>query len=319
MKNIILVTTILLSALLNAQVIPTINSKGGAMVLPEGKFKMAIKNISFNRDKMYEGTKEVNNQQGLDASANVTLLGLVYGLSKNFDVKVIVPYKQLSADATLPNTSAGMKFPVKIENKGLGDIVVMGRYKLMSIQENGYALSIGAGVKLPTGSSDEKFEQGPPSNPNMTTPMPTQPGTGSAEYKLELGFSKMLTSNMRIDAHTMYTYRPLAENNYDFGDELSYDLGVSYGVLKSLNLGLEYNGKYNTDTDSGTDPEPVQPFPFKSFSGTVGYVTPQIQWLPFEKPKMHLDLGVSILAHYNVSVYQPLEKQRYIVRIGYLF
>ncbi|WP_188108574.1 transporter [Sulfurimonas lithotrophica] len=319
MKKSLLYAFIVLSVTINAQVIPTVNSKGGAMVLPEGKFKMLIKNISFDKDTMYKGTNEVYNQQGLDASANITLFGLVYGVSKNMDLKVIVPYKRLSADATLPNTYAAMKFPVKIDNKGLGDIIVMGRYKLVSMKDKGYAISIGAGVKLPTGSSDEKFEKGPPSNPNMTTPMPTQLGTGSAEYKLELGFSKMLMPNMRIDAHTMYTYRPDAKHDYDFGDELSYDLGINYAVLKSLNLGIEYNGKYNTDTDSGTDPEPVNPFPFKSFSGTIGYITPQIQWLPFDKPKIHVDFGVSLLTHYNASVYQPLEKQRYIFMVGYLF
>ena len=59
--------------------------------------------------------------------------------------------------------------------------------------------------------------------------------------------------------------------------------------------------------------------PFKAFSGTVGYVTPQIEFLPFSKPKVHFGVGVSFLANYNVDEYQPLEKQRLIFRFGYLF
>ena len=318
MKKIILMT-IAGFAILNAQVIPGINSKGGAMVLPEGKIKIGIKHINFTRDTMYDGSSEVTNVQGLEAKANITLIGLVYGVAKDFDLKVILPYKNFHAEATLPNTSAGMKFPVEIDNKGLGDMVLMARYKLLHEDTYGYALSIGAGVKLPTGSTDEIFEVSPPSSPNMNTPLPTQLGTGAAEYKAELGFSKVFDSDLRIDAHTMYTYRVLAKNDYDFGNELSYDLGINYGVTKNINLGVEYNGKYNTQTDSGTDPEPVTPFPFKAFSGVVGYVTPQVQWLPFDKPKLHIGVGVSILANYNVKVYQPLEKQRYVVRLGYLF
>jgi hypothetical protein len=59
--------------------------------------------------------------------------------------------------------------------------------------------------------------------------------------------------------------------------------------------------------------------PFKAFSGTVGYITPQIHYVPFGKPKIHFDFGVSILTHYNLSEAQPLEKTRFVIRMGYLF
>ena len=311
-------TTLALTSLvmLNAQVIPGINSKGGAMVLPKGKFKAVIKQINFKRDTMYSGTDEVKNIQGLEAKAKITLLGLVYGITDKTTIRVVIPYKDFHAEANLPTTAG---FPVEIDNKGLGDSVVMLRHQVLTMQDYGYAVSIGAGVKLPTGSSDETFVKGPPFNPNMNTPLPTQLGTGEAEYKVELGFSKIFENNMRIDAHTMYTYRPKAKNNYDFGNELSYDLGFVAGVTKNINLGVEYNGKYNTDTDPGNDPEPVSPFPFKAFAGSVGYITPQIQWLPFDKPKLHVDFGMSFLAHYNTKEYRTLEKERFIMRIGYLF
>ncbi|RLA75112.1 MAG: hypothetical protein DRG78_20795, partial [Epsilonproteobacteria bacterium] len=104
-------------------------------------------------------------------------------------------------------------------------------------------------------------------------------------------------------------------------DELSYDLSYIYGVTKNINLGIEYNGKYNTTTDMGTDTNPIMraKLPFKAFSGTAGYITPQIEFLPFDKPKFHVGVAVSFLAHYNVDEYQPLEKQRVAIRIGYLF
>lgn len=119
----------------------------------------------------------------------------------------------------------------------------------------------------------------------------------------------------------MYTYRPKAEHDYDFGNELSYDVSFTSAMSKNINLGLEYNGKYNSATDMGEDTNAIlrSKLPFKAFSGTVGYITPQIEFLPFEKPKLHIGVGVSFLAHYNVSEYQPLEKERLVVRIGYLF
>ncbi len=307
---------ILVSAIsLNAQVIPGINSKGGAMILPDGKLKMGIKHIYIKKNSMYKGTSEVTNSEELDATANITLLGLRYGVSKSFDLRVVVPYKQIEATAKLgPNNIA-------IDNKGIGDIIVMGRYVVLPMVEYGFQLSVGGGVKLPTGSTDSGFKKAPPFAIGENTPMPTQMGTGETEYKAELGVTKLISTSMEIDFHTMYTYRPKAENDYDFGDELSYDLSFTGAATKNINLGIEYNGKYNTKTDMGSDTNAMlrSKLPFKAFSGTVGYITPQIEFLPFDKPKLHMGIGVSFLAHYNVKEYQPLEKQRYMFRIGYLF
>ena len=314
MKKITL-ATLATTMLLSAQVIPGINSKGGAMTMPEGKFKVGLKHINLKRDSMYNGSEEVTNKQNLDATANITLLGLVYGVTDKFDVKIVLPYKSIEATANLgPND-------VAIDNSGIGDAVLMGRYVVLPMKEYGFQLSLGAGIKFPTGSTDSGFKKAPPFAQNENTPMPTQMGTGAYEYKAELGVSKLITKDMRIDFHTMYTYRPLAHNDYDFGNELSYDLAFTGAITKNINLGIEYNGKYNSETDMGNDTNPVlqAALPFKAFSGTVGYITPQIEYMPFDKPKLHLGVGVSVLAHYNVSEYQPLEKQRFIVRLGYLF
>jgi len=314
MKRIIL-ASLVGGVLLQAQVLPGINSKGGAMTLPEGKLKMGIKYIYMKRDTMYDRNHEVKNQQNLDATANITLLALRYGVSKNFDIRVALPYKQIDATAQLgPNS-------VAIDNKGIGDMVVMGRYVVLPMKEYGYQLSVGAGVKLPTGSTDDGFKKAPPFAQNTNTPLPTQMGTGAYEYKAELGISKLINEDMRVDFHTMYTYRPKAEHNYDFGDELSYDLSFTAAVTDKINLGIEYNGKYNSDTDMGDDTNPIlrSKLPFKAFSGTVGYITPEIEFVPFGKPKIHVGMGVSFLAHYHVAEYQPLEKTRYTFRFGYLF
>ena len=308
-------TILLSSILLQAQVIPTINSNGGAMTLPKGKLKMGVKYIYLKKDSMFDGSNQEVNKEQLDASAKITILGLVYGVKDNFDIKVALPYKDIKATAKLGQNG------VAIDNNGIGDMVIMGRYVVVPMQESSYQLSIGGGVKLPTGSTNNGFKQAPSFAKNINTPLPTQMGTGEFEYKAELGLSKVIDNNMRVDFNTIYTYRPKAKHNYDFGNELSYDLSFTDAITKNINLGIEYNGKYNTKTDMGEDTNPMlrSKLPFKAFSGTVGYITPQIEYLPFDKPKIHIGLGISFLAHYNVSEYQPLEKQRVIFRLGYLF
>ena len=299
---------------LYADVIPGINSKGGGMLLPEGKLKVAYKYMNFDRNSMFDGSNEVPNKEQLNATANINILMLKYGISSDFNIALIAPHKNLEATAKLgPNN-------VAIDNSGIGDILLMGIYKLTDMKQDGYQTALKFGIKLPTGSTDDGFKKAPPFAQNVNTPLPTQMGTGAAEYKLGIGGSKLF-DHARVDANMMFTYRPKAEYDYDFGNELSYDIGYMYALHEKFNIGLEYNGKYNSSTDMGNDTNPMlrKMLPFKAFSGTVGYVTPQIQFLPFGKPKIHLDMGVSFLLHENVKEYQPLEKKRFIVRFGYLF
>ncbi|SMC09126.1 transporter [Nitratiruptor tergarcus] len=304
-----------LSPSLFAQVIPGINSKGGAMVVPEGKLKMAMKHIYFQRKHMFDGSHEVTNKENLDATANITLMVFRYGIVNNGDIRLMIPYKRIDATAKLgPNN-------VAIDNSGIGDIAIIGKYVLLPMKQYGYQVAVEAGVKFPTGKTDKGFKKAPPFAQNIATPLPTQPGTGGAEYKFGLGFSKILSNTWRVDAHTMYTYRPKAKHDYDFGNEITFDIGTTKAITKNINIGLEYNFKYNSKTNMGNDTNPIlrSKLPFKAFSGSAGYITPQIEFLPFDKPKLHIGVGVSFLAHYNLKEYQPLEKRRVVLRIGYLF
>ncbi|MFA5460892.1 MAG: transporter [Sulfurimonas sp.] len=312
-KNIL--TLIAIPFLLSADVVPAINSKGGALVLPEGKLKANIKHLSFDRKNMFNGKNEVKNKENLDATANITLFDLVYGLTQDTSIGMVIPYKNIQAKASLGGNT------VEIDNKGLGDIILFARHVILPMQEYGFQLSIDGGLKLPTGATNGAFKKAPPVANGANTPMPTQMGTGEFEYKIGAGVTKMIDESWESDAHILYTYRPKAHNNYDFGDEIAIDLSTTKAIMKKLNIGLEYNFSYNTKTSMGEDTNaPLRAIlPFKAFSGSTGYITPQVEFLPFEKPKIHFGFGVSFLSNYDLKEYQPLEKIRYLFRMGYLF
>jgi hypothetical protein len=298
---------------LGAQVIPGIDTKAGGMVLPKGKAVMAIKNIYLKKNHMFDGTHEVDNKENLDATANITLLALRYGIANNMDIRVVMPIKQIDATAQLGS------YGVAIDNSGLSDMVVMGKYRFYN--QNGLQLAVGAGLKLPTGSTSKGFKKAPPFAKGVKTPLPTQPGTGKAEYKMEAGLSKVFSLGFRLDMQAMYTYRPKAKNDYDFGNEFLFDAGIVKALSDKFNVGLEYNFKYNSATDMGNDTNPMlrAKLPFKAFSGSAGYLTPEIQFLPFGKPKLFVGAGMSFLVHKNLKEYQPLEKRRFLLRVGYMF
>jgi len=315
MKNLVISSLLITPILLSADVIPAMNSKGGAMVLPEGKVKMTLKHIQFERENMFNGSSEVQNRENLDATANVTLLKLNYGLSKTTTVGLIVPYKNIEATAKLATND------VAIDNSGVGDVILVARHVILPMSEYGFQLSLDGGVKLPTGSTDNGFKKAPAFATGIDTPMPTQMGSGEFEYKLGMGLTYMVDDSWEIDAHSMYTYRPKADNSYDFGNELSFDISTTKAITNQINIGVEYNFIYTTSTDMGSDTNAMlrSMLPFKAFSGNAGYITPQIEFLPFGKPKIHFGAGVSFLANYDLKEYQPLEKERFIFRVGYLF
>ncbi|MDD3443718.1 MAG: transporter, partial [Sulfurimonas denitrificans] len=301
--------------LLSADVLPAINAKGGALALPEGKLKMGITHINFDRENMFNGGSEVTNKENLNATANITTVALSYGLSSKTTISTIIPYKNIEATARLGTNN------VAIDNQGLGDIVLAARHILVSMSDADYQLSLDIGLKLPTGATNGSFKTAPVVANGVNTPLPTQMRTGEFEYMIGIGATKMISEDWEIDAHTMYTHRPKAHNNYDFGDEIAFNLSTTKAITSQFNIGVEYNIKHNTKTDMGEDTNaPLRSMlPFKAFSGTAAYVTPQIEFLPFSKPKIHIGVGVSFLAHYDLSEYQPLEKERFIVRFGYLF
>lgn len=315
MKGVAILTLGVVPMLLGADVLPSINCKGGAMVLPKGKWKLGINHIQFERNDMFEGTNEVQNKENLNAKANVTIIGLNYGLSEKTSFGLIVPYKNMEASAMLGTND------VAIDNHGIGDITVAARHVLLPMDQYGYQIALDGAIKLPTGSTDKGFKKAPSIAEGVNTPMPTQIGTGEFEYKLGLGASKMIDEGWRVDSNLMYTYRPKANNDYDFGDELNFVLGTTKAISDKFNAGIDYTFTYNSDTDMGTDTnEPLRAMlPFKAFSGTSGYITPQIEFVPFGKPKVHVSAGMSFLIHYDVNEYQPLEKKRFLLNMGYLF
>ena len=73
-------------------------------------------------------------------------MGLSYGVNEKFSLKVVLPYKQIRA-----NTQLGLH-RVEIENQSLGDTIAMGRYVVLPMKDYGFQLSLGGGVKLPTGT-----------------------------------------------------------------------------------------------------------------------------------------------------------------------
>jgi len=88
-------------------------------------------------------------------NVNMTHFLYRYGLGNGFDIRAAVNYVQKKQTSTIPmGPMAGKSFDLK--NSGIGDSQVVVRYELLNQMKGApLFLSVGAGLKLPTGGTDK--------------------------------------------------------------------------------------------------------------------------------------------------------------------
>jgi hypothetical protein len=279
------------------------------IVFPEAKSRFVIKHVSVIKNNAYNGDEEVDDS--LDRTMSVNQTNFLYrrGLGYGFDIRFITTYVQKSLNFTKMGTDIGL------DNSGLGDSKIVSRYELLN-QKKGAPLflTVGAGIKLPTGSTDKTFstdlgEMGPSSTQTM------QLGSGSYDFISEIGASKILP-NSRIDAHIMYTKTSEGDNNYQFGDTLQWNLGYSYASSKTLDIQIELDGLHTAKNESdGVDVD--------NTGGNFVYITPGIHIIPSKK--YDLSLGYAYMIHrdnnYNSTSNSGgvSEDYKFVLRAGYNF
>ncbi len=113
--------------------------------------------------------------------------------------------------------------------QGLGDVVVLLKYLLINGNQDGNNIVVGGGIKLPFGASDKiNSNNGLPLNADL------QPGSGAYDFIGWGQWSKpaRFRPSMSYSSTLIYSYKGknnsyLGENIYQFGQELSWAVGIS--------------------------------------------------------------------------------------------
>lgn len=294
-----------------------INMSNG-MVLPKGKVAASIKYRYVHKNKLYDGsTKKDGNYGGKYDRVNQSLqFTAKAGLFENFEARVMVPFwdKRLKRKAFNPPREAGGNAV-----SGMGDVVLMGRYALMTQRGGDWMnLAVGAGVKMPTGDTDQKNEW-PYSGGHTYLGPGGQLGTGSWDPKFELGATKFV-GRSRFDTHFMYTMPGDGAHGSRKGNQFKYNFGYGYALSKHFDVELELNG---VDQKKHWYDHSVA----QSTGGHTVYVTPGVHWKMADK--CHFSVGVPIVVYRNLNGYSanPDRNSRYglgedyqvVTRIGFSF
>jgi len=119
---------------------------------------------------------------------------------------------------------------------GLGDITLIGLYDIYRDErvKPAKTVSIGLGIKMPTGENDVRKANGELVHASM------QPGTGSWD-PIFLINAVGIAKPVSLQLNGIYHLTTKGDEGYEFGDMISIDLIGRYEVIEAIDLGLGLN------------------------------------------------------------------------------
>lgn len=203
-----------------------------ADVLDQGKFNVG--------SRLIHSSKEENN---VTSSNNLIPTTLTYGIMSNLEVAGVLPYTSRKEE----NGSTS-------DESGLGDVELLGKYKVMGAAEGMPAVALVGKVKLATGDDEKDL------------------GTGA----LDFGVGAAASMNLGVvNGHGNLGYVITGENDdakKNPGDQILYNLALDFPVSPQLTLFGELNGikageaEDDGETDKDSDSNEVYMGPGAKFA-----------------------------------------------------
>ncbi len=246
MKNICLSLALIGSlSIANADQMPkkmfplgSVHSTNG-MVLPKGKFIDALKVVFVDKDEVYDGNDKLNTPAKPHVKVQRYNLIARYGVGNGFDFRALIPYFRKSLNNKM----------LDIDNSGIGDMRVFGRYQLTSQKMgSGFFSAIDLGLELPTGKTNKNFKNKKGMKMPNHQPIGMQLGDGSVDFIFGLSATKLMLKH-RLDASAMYIYNHKGKNDFKAGNKFDYNLAYSYLVHPWFMPSLEINGKHSSKNE----------------------------------------------------------------------
>lgn len=244
-----------------------------------------------------------------------------YGFTSRLKAFVSVPYVRntmnMTKGMTMMMNTSWMDMTME-PVKGLGDATAMVLYRLYTDREirPTDSLTLGIGLKTPTGSFTERTSAGKLVHAHM------QPGTGSWDPLLSLIYTKML-GQFLLSADMTYQYTTKNRLGYEFGNSAAITTSGKYAVMKELNIGAgltyltvarasDQNGRYYDPlTNNSLMDDPA------NTGGQSLWFSPEIQILPLRNGM--IDVKYQIPVRENVNGIQLVTGHRLIMGISYSF
>ncbi len=246
-------------------------------LLEKGSFQVGLNYRYFESFRHFRGTEEekdrVSNNTEVINNSHAWDFNLNYGITDRFFAGITIP--------TVINTRSSLYEHGRAErnmtfSRGLADIRVgVGYWLLDPIENSAGNLSIGVGVKLPTGNfnaSDIFYNVGPEGGPQVRpVDQSIQPGDGGFGLTLDAQFYRRITQQLFIYGGGFYLFNPRETNGtrtfretlspilqnesiMSVPDQFAFRAGTGYSFTSvfSASLGARYEGVPVRDVIGGS-------------------------------------------------------------------
>ena len=179
--------------------------------------------ISYNAEyhqinDLVSGSDDVNDETGRDRNTFSQVLSASYALTDHWAVSALVSYVK-------HNRTIGSSFLGTTTTSGISDSVILARYTPVFITPfSRHALSLGLGVRIPTGDDD--------SGDTFVLSEDMQPSTGAFGEILWASYSYAFNQAATVQLNTSvnYTFNEENDRKYAFGNEFNFSSGISQSI-----------------------------------------------------------------------------------------
>ncbi len=170
-----------LEKLLTLKIDPNLASLLDSHVRRAGERMLSFSYMAMRMSGNTDGSRDLTTDEVLDdfmvaptsMSMDMSMISAMYAPTDRLTLMLMLPYKQLSMEHV---TRMGQRFTTR--SSGIGDLGVSGNFVLSNSDIHRFVVR--AGIKLPTGSIDERGDT--PAGVNQKLPYPMQLGSGSVGF-----------------------------------------------------------------------------------------------------------------------------------------
>lgn len=242
---------------------------------------------------------------------------IAYGLNEKVSLLASIPYIKNDMDMLMDMGMMGIK-PMDMDTvEGVGDVSLMGFFKLYADRDMAPTerVTLGVGLKTPTGKDNDR------ENGNLMHMM-MQRGTGSWDPLIALNGMKAFGKTYLIGTFT-YQYTTENDRGYEVGDRLSLDITGKRMLTDLFNVSLAVN-YVHTDKDktdgSGNYQDPMSMVDNVANTGLDAYfVTPSVEFKPAVGSPFSFKASAKIPVRQDVNGMQLVTDDWYVINAGYRF
>ncbi len=195
---------------------------------------------------------------------------------------------------------------------GIGDAVLLFKYKVWASEDNGTLLQVGVGPKIPLGASDKKSDTGLTFNADL------QPGSGAWDAVVFAQFSSILKKRPSMSFLATSTYGLKGKNKayfgvqtYQFGNEFQLSMGLSDRILIGNSIvdpSVLFQFRHQT-------PDIIDGENLPSTGGNWVFVNPSFAY--WATPDLSINLGVSLPLFASITGTQVTPTMRFTTGVFY--